>query len=107
MAITTPPASIFKAYDVRGLYGEELDGETAFLIGRAFARVLARLRDKPAEELTVGLGHDMRLSSPEMAERAREGMVAEGAKRAGRRAGGDRAGSTSWSARASSTAARW
>ena len=78
MAITTPPASIFKAYDVRGLYGEELDGETAFLIGRAFARVLARLRDKPAEELTVGLGHDMRLSSPEMAERAREGMVAEG-----------------------------
>ena len=27
----------------------------------------------------MGLGHDMRLSSPEMAERAREGMVAEGA----------------------------
>ena len=78
MAITTPPASIFKAYDVRGLYGEELDGETAFLIGRAFARVLARLREKPAEELTVGLGHDMRLSSPEMAGRAQEGMVAEG-----------------------------
>ena len=78
MAITTPPASIFKAYDVRGLYGEELDGETAFLIGRAFARVLARLREKPAGEMTVGLGHDMRISSPEMAERAREGMVAEG-----------------------------
>ena len=91
MAITTPPASIFKAYDVRGLYGEELDGETAFLIGRAFARVLARLREKPAEELTVGLGHDMRLSSPEMAERAQRGNGRRGGKRAGRRAGGDRA----------------
>ena len=78
--ITSPPASIFKAYDVRGLYGEEIDGETAFLIGRAFARVLAELRGKATSELTVGLGHDMRLSSPEMAERAREGMVAEGVR---------------------------
>ena len=40
MAITSPPASIFKAYDIRGLYGEEMDAETAHLIGRAFARVL-------------------------------------------------------------------
>ena len=32
---------IFKAYDVRGLYGEEMDGDTAYLLGRAFARVLA------------------------------------------------------------------
>ncbi len=80
MAISSPPASIFKAYDVRGLYGEEMDGDTAFLIGRAFARVLADLREKPTAELAVGLGHDMRLSSPEMAERAREGMVAEGVR---------------------------
>ena len=36
------PPGIFKAYDVRGLYGEEMDGETAYLLGRAFARVLAR-----------------------------------------------------------------
>ena len=40
MAITSPPAEIFKAYDIRGVYGEQLDGETAHLIGRAFARVL-------------------------------------------------------------------
>jgi phosphomannomutase len=80
MAITSPPAAIFKAYDVRGLYGEEMDGETAFLIGRAFARVLGRLREKPADALVVGLGHDMRQSSPEMAARARDGMVAEGVR---------------------------
>jgi phosphomannomutase len=78
--VSPPPASIFKAYDVRGLYGDELDDETAFLIGRAFARVLAELRDKPAAELVIGLGHDMRETSPRMAERAREGLVAEGAR---------------------------
>jgi phosphomannomutase len=80
VAITSPPASIFKAYDVRGLYGSEMDGDTAFLIGRAFARVLAGLREKPGAELVVGLGRDMRESSPEMAERTREGMVAEGVR---------------------------
>src|SRR5262249_22305002 len=78
MAITAPPAGIFKAYDIRGLYGEELDAETAHLIGRAFARVLARLRGKQPAELRVGLGHDMRLSSPEMAAGVRDGLVDEG-----------------------------
>jgi phosphomannomutase len=78
MAITAPPASIFKAYDIRGLYGEEMDAETAYLIGRAFARVLAKLRDKETEALVVGLGRDMRLSAPEMAASVRQGLVDEG-----------------------------
>jgi phosphomannomutase len=78
MAITAPPAGIFKAYDIRGLYGEELDAETAHLVGRAFARVLARLRGKETSDLRVGLGRDMRLSGPEMAARVRAGMVEEG-----------------------------
>jgi phosphomannomutase len=34
----TPPPEIFKAYDIRGLYGEQIDGEIAERIGRAFAR---------------------------------------------------------------------
>jgi phosphomannomutase len=75
-----PPASIFKAYDVRGLYGDELDGETAYLIGRGFARVLGRLRGKATADLEVGLGHDMRLSSPEMAEGVRRGLTDEGVR---------------------------
>jgi phosphomannomutase len=79
MAITAPPAGIFKAYDIRGIYGEELDAETAHLIGRAFARVLARLRDKDVSELRIGLGRDMRLSGPEMAAGVRHGLVEEGA----------------------------
>jgi phosphomannomutase len=71
--------AIFKAYDVRGLYREQIDAEAAELIGRAFVRVLSRLEGKPAGELTVGLGHDMRLSAPELTARYRAGLVGEGA----------------------------
>jgi phosphomannomutase len=70
---------IFKAYDVRGLYGDQIDGEVAEAIGRAFARVLAQLADKPVSDLRVGLGRDMRLTAPELAARYREGLVREGA----------------------------
>jgi phosphomannomutase len=69
---------IFKAYDIRGLYGSEMDGDVAYLIGRGFARVLADLRDKPTAELRVGLGRDMRLQAPEMSGRVRDGLVDEG-----------------------------
>src|SRR5436305_14123746 len=79
MAITAPPASIFKAYDIRGIYGEEMDADTAHLIGRGFARVLARLRGKDPSELRVGLGRDMRLSAPEMSAAVRRGLAEEGA----------------------------
>jgi phosphomannomutase len=72
------PSGIFKAYDIRGLYGSEMDGDTAYLVGRAFARVLAGLRGKPTAELRVGLGRDMRLESPEMSRRARDGLTDEG-----------------------------
>ncbi|HEY8765202.1 MAG TPA: phosphomannomutase/phosphoglucomutase [Solirubrobacteraceae bacterium] len=70
--------AIFKAYDIRGVYGSELDPEIAELIGRAFAQVIAELEGKPASELRLGLGHDMRLTAPEMAARYRAGMAAEG-----------------------------
>jgi phosphomannomutase len=71
--------SIFKAYDIRGLYGEQIDAEVALPLGRAFARVLAELSGKPTGELRVGLGRDMRLSAPELAARYREGLLMEGA----------------------------
>jgi phosphomannomutase len=70
---------VFKAYDVRGLHGDELDPETAHAIGRAFARVIADQESKRTTELRLGLGRDMRLTAPEMAAAYRDGMVAEGA----------------------------
>jgi phosphomannomutase len=70
--------SIFKAYDVRGIYGEQIDAEAAEQIGRGFARVLANLAGKPTSELRVGLGRDMRLTAPELSQAYREGLIAEG-----------------------------
>jgi phosphomannomutase len=70
--------SIFKAYDIRGLYGEQIDGDTALAIGRGFARVLAKLSGKQTTELHVGVGRDMRLTAPELAARYREGLLMEG-----------------------------
>jgi phosphomannomutase len=70
---------IFKAYDIRGVYGRDIDGDAAELIGRAFARVIAELEGKPTTELRIGLGRDMRLSAPELAQRYRDGMTSEGA----------------------------
>ena len=70
---------IFKAYDIRGLYGEQLDGDGAEQIGRAFVRVLGESAGKAPGELRIGLGRDMRLTAPELSARYRAGMVAEGA----------------------------
>ena len=60
----------FKAYDVRGRIPDELDADLAYRIGRAFA-----LYVKPKR---VVLGHDIRLTSPEIAEAAREGLLDSG-----------------------------
>jgi phosphomannomutase len=73
------PAEIFKAYDIRGIYGDQLGPDDAEQIGRAFARVISDLSGKPTGELRLGLGRDMRLTAPEMAARYRAGMTAEGA----------------------------
>jgi phosphomannomutase len=75
----TVDTSIFKAYDVRGIYPDQMDEEIAYRIGRGFARVISQLEDTPVEQLRLGLGHDMRLSGPAMAEQYARGMRDEGA----------------------------
>jgi phosphomannomutase len=77
--MATVPEQIFKAYDVRGLYGDDIDEDIAEQLGRAFIRVLADLSGKATGDLRVGLGRDMRLTAPELAERYKHGMVSEGA----------------------------
>src|SRR3954469_18599687 len=73
------PPEIFKAYDIRGLHGEQLGPDDAEQIGRAFARGIGDLEGKPTGELRLGLGRDMRRTAPERARRYRDGMVSEGA----------------------------
>ncbi|MGL4319405.1 MAG: phosphomannomutase, partial [Paracoccaceae bacterium] len=60
----------FKAYDVRGRLGVDLDPAIAFRIGRAFARVLGARR--------VVLGRDCRESSADLADAVAAGLMAEG-----------------------------
>jgi phosphomannomutase len=63
---------VIKAYDVRGLVGEELDEEFVADVGGAFARLV---RDAASQ---VVIGHDMRASSPSLAAAFAEGVTAQG-----------------------------
>src|SRR3984957_13955075 len=72
--------AIFKAYDIPGLYGPDIDAGAAAAIGRAFARVIGELEGKPTSQLSLGLGRDMRLSAPELAAAYRDGICSEGAR---------------------------
>ena len=62
---------MFKAYDVRGLYGAELDEEGAYAIGRAYVEQF--------EPRTVAVGRDMRISAPSMTAAVMEGAADGGA----------------------------
>jgi phosphomannomutase len=72
---------IFKAYDVRGLYPDQIDEDVAYLVGRAFVPVLAQTNGEAASPpLRVALGRDMRLSAPALAARYTEGLRDAGAQ---------------------------
>ncbi len=69
-------ASIFKAYDIRGIYPLEIDEKTVFQIARAFA--VLRQKELGREKLKIVVGQDMRLSSPALAEAVKKGLVQQG-----------------------------
>src|SRR3954466_9306995 len=77
--MATVPEQIFKAYDVRGLYGDDIDEGTAEQLGRAFVRVLADLAGKEVGDLRVGVRRGGRLTAPALSERYKQGMTSEGA----------------------------
>lgn len=71
--------SVFKAYDVRGTYPDQLDEDVARKIGRALAQFLADESGKPAGELSIAVGRDMRLSAPSMMASYVRGITDSGA----------------------------
>ena len=75
--MTTVSPGIFKAYDVRGTYPDQIDEDVAYRVGRAFARVLRDLRGAGDRTLRVAVGHDMRRHSPALAESFARGMTEE------------------------------
>jgi phosphomannomutase len=62
--------SVFKAYDIRGIYGSQIDAALAEKIGRAYAAEV-----KPR---SVVIGHDMRPCAPEIAQALARGLTATG-----------------------------
>jgi phosphomannomutase len=62
---------VFKAYDIRGVYPDEIDEELAYAVGRAFVGLTGAR--------TVAIGHDMRPSSPPMTDALTEGATSQGA----------------------------
>src|SRR6478752_3175677 len=62
---------VFKAYDVRGIHGTEIDEDGAYRVGRAYVEQF--------EPRTVAIGRDMRVSSPTMAAAVIEGVADAGA----------------------------
>ncbi len=63
--------NVFKAYDIRGVHGTEIDEDGGYRVGRAYAEHF--------EPRTVAVGRDMRVSSPTMAAAVIEGVADGGA----------------------------
>ena len=63
---------VFKTYDIRGIYGKEIDEALAYKVGRAFARYLAKD--------SYMLGHDARLHSAELYRAVARGLSDEGCR---------------------------
>lgn len=62
---------IFKAYDIRGIYPDQLDEDIAYQIGRAYVAYLDAKR--------IAVSRDMRVSSPSLAAAFTDGVLAQGA----------------------------
>ncbi|MGH8289011.1 MAG: phosphomannomutase [Steroidobacteraceae bacterium] len=62
-----PNLNAFKAYDVRGRIPDEINESLAYDIGRAFAALVHPKR--------VAVGHDIRLSSPQLASAVKRGLT--------------------------------
>ena len=67
---------VIKAYDVRGLVGEEIDERFVADVGGAFARLVRDEAGPGADQVVIG--YDMRASSPALATAFAEGVVAQG-----------------------------
>lgn len=68
---------IIKAYDVRGIYPDQLDSDLAHAVGAAFVRVLG-IAARDGGPGVVVIGHDMRPSGPELVAAFADGVREQG-----------------------------
>ena len=69
--------SVFREYDIRGVYPDDFDENFAFHLGRAYCLLLKKQKDT---EPRVSVGYDARVSSPEISQALIHGLVSCGAK---------------------------
>lgn len=69
--------SIFKAYDIRGIYPSQMDDMTAYEVGLAFANLIQKEKNRTDVNLVVG--RDMRLSGPSLKTELIRGITEAGA----------------------------
>ena len=66
-------SEMFREYDIRGIFGQELNGEVAYLIGKAFGTKMRELNIP-----TTVVGYDNRLSSVELENNLVKGILETG-----------------------------
>lgn len=57
--------SIFKAYDIRGIYKTQIDADLVYKIAQAYLQLLLEENGKQPNACTIAVGNDMRLSGEE------------------------------------------
>lgn len=62
--------SVFKSYDIRGVYPDDLTEDTAYVAGQAYAKMTGVKK--------VVVGRDMRIGSPELSKKFIEGVTSQG-----------------------------
>ncbi len=72
-------SSIFKAYDIRGIYPTDLNEALAYQIGRAFVVWLEKNLTNISQPLTVVVGRDGRVSGPVLSDAIKKGITDQGA----------------------------
>ncbi|NQU82872.1 MAG: hypothetical protein HQ539_02900, partial [Parcubacteria group bacterium] len=70
---------IFRAYDMRGIYPEEINEQVAYLTGRALVCFLSEEQSKDKKALKIVVSRDGRLSSPELFKAVTKGITEQGA----------------------------
>jgi len=71
-------AEIFRAYDIRGIYPDDIDESGVFCVAQNFVKILQQ--EKPDKTLKIAVGRDMRVSSPKLHASAVKGVVSMGAE---------------------------
>ncbi len=69
--------SIFKTYDIRGIYPDQIDSKVAYRIGRAYAQLIQSELENE-DQIKIAVSNDMRLSSPQIKGFLIKGLIDSG-----------------------------